>query len=1078
SVLPPDTQLEPMSLTKQVQHMWATSLQKVGQLLGRWRYMSFDNNAGCPRRRLQLRAADGSLQTHEAEFDQIIKYFRALYEGPETAPPRLSQDLLITSAEILEALERFKPSKAMPSVSAPAALWKWFRQDIAPQLELHFARHLHKDSSSLPRSWCTSELVLLPKPGKPMRTPAHLRPGPCVSGPDPAYVAGRTLAQALERVIGHCASVRRLVQANVCNIHGKRYGHTNAKLYGGCHLSLDISCAYDHVPWEALQSALQFAAVPQPLIEAILLVHHTARLSISHCGLTQEVPLKRGLRQGCGLSPLLWAVYCGWLLHQMHDPEILDIHRANTSYADDLHFGWTILCGGDLERAYAAMKHVLTHLLRQGLTISQDKTVIVLELQGPQAHKALDRYTVQRPTGRHFRFIVDDKVLYLKIVSQHVYLGAVIGFRKFEQDTFKHRLSLARNSFSRLSVILRNRTVPLKLRLQLWQGCIWPAMLHSLDCTGLPLKEFQSMQSQLVKQARSIAKSHSMLTKETNSDFVRRLGLPDPVARMQQAPQQRAALDPSLPAALAPGEAQLQWRGILRGHLFDAASCWSPEPPEAPTVTPPKASLLQVTKVLHEIFCCEECGQQFSTQASLRRHVFCHHLSEVQQQQRQSAAQEAIKGAEMAHAKDGMPQCKHCLHAFSTWHAFNYHVNTRSCEIVGGKILPFFRQFRANTITVLNAITGDAHLRSCIGVKKPSSLVTIRSHFVNMFGDLMAHRQEMNTPTELMMATQELNFLQSMTHQAQHPRAMEWSHALVEDDDEELQVDHPPKSQGGQPGKGRGPKRTNAQQASPSRGSWPSNRDARTDQPRESHRRGQQQRQDPGQELTEMRSLVNMLSRLVLRQEAQQTILRQDSGFMLFIQARTQGNLAQELHKIGQAWHTTKKENPEALRAPMRVVLYQHFLSVVKAKFSQMLSTPSSRSTAEGLGWTSATGEEIYGIKWDPAQQTHVRDTSAPVLTPQEVNDILDKLIVAAPQPLVVQRFHASRPLAAEYESPVVSMFMEIGLRTQEAQATWLGLHRLVGSSVWAASGCYLRHERMKMSALAQKISSLTKSGN
>ena len=33
----------------------------------------------------------------------------------------------------------------------------------------------------------------------------------------------------------------------------------------------------------------------------------------------------------------------------------------------------------------------------------------------------------------------------------------------------------------------------------------------------------------------------------------------------------------------------------------------------------------------------------------------------------------------MAHALDGMPQCRHCRHKFSTWHAFHYHVNSQSC---------------------------------------------------------------------------------------------------------------------------------------------------------------------------------------------------------------------------------------------------------------------------------------------------------------------------------------------------------------------------------------------------------------
>ena len=53
--------------------------------------------------------------------------------------------------------------------------------------------------------------------------------------------------------------------------------------------------------------------------------------------------------------------------------------------------------------------------------------------------------------------------------------------------------------------------------------------------------------------------------------------------------------------------------------------------------------------------------------------MFCNHL-DAQQQERTQEVYEAIKGAEMAHAKDGMPQWKHCRHAFSTWRAFNYHM--------------------------------------------------------------------------------------------------------------------------------------------------------------------------------------------------------------------------------------------------------------------------------------------------------------------------------------------------------------------------------------------------------------------
>ena len=73
-----------------------------------------------------------------------------------------------------------------------------------------------------------------------------------------------------------------------------------------------------------------------------------------------------------------------------------------------------------------------------------------------------------------------------------------------------------------------------------------------------------------------------------------------------------------------------------------------------------------------------------------------------------------------------------------------------------------------------------------------------------------------------------------------------------------------------------------------------------------------------------------MVSTLVIRQEAQQTIQRQDTGFMIFVQTQVPGNLAQSLYQIGRTWHDTKRDDPSALKSPMRVVLYQHFIETIK----------------------------------------------------------------------------------------------------------------------------------------------------
>ena len=459
------------------------------------------------------------------------------------------------------------------------------------------------------------------------------------------------------------------------NIHHKRQQRPQLQLCGGCQLSLDISCAYDHVRRPDLEAALHDAKVPSHLIQAILLIHEQARLKLSHCGQERQVVLRRGLRQGCGLAPILWALYSGWCLSRMHDLAVLDITRSNTTYADDMHYAWLIKSGRDLEAAYAGIKHVLSHLIQRGLSISLEKTVIIMELAGPQAARAMAKYTVQLQQGRHMKFVVNGKPMHLKLVTKHVYLGAVINYHRFEHVTYTHRLPVAKGSYARLGSILRNRTIPVDLRLQLWKGCIWPALLHGLDCTGLPLVDSQALQIQLIKQARAITCSHSMLTRETNVDFVARLRLSNPVERLRGALRQRTQLDAMLGPGLHPSLAQQQWRAVVSGHLYDTqTSIWHRE-----HTASINSALVCVERVIHETFGCEVCGYEFTTHAALKRHQFRLHMDEQQQTARIQTVKSARMQTAMEHAKDGMPQCRHCLHEFTTWHAFQYHVSSRSC---------------------------------------------------------------------------------------------------------------------------------------------------------------------------------------------------------------------------------------------------------------------------------------------------------------------------------------------------------------------------------------------------------------
>ena len=70
-------------------------------------------------------------------------------------------------------------------------------------------------------------------------------------------------------------------------------------LCGGVQLSLDLSKAFDRLPRSKLEEALQRINVHPDLIQLILYKDDY----------TSEIHTNSGIRQGCGLAPLLWTAY-------------------------------------------------------------------------------------------------------------------------------------------------------------------------------------------------------------------------------------------------------------------------------------------------------------------------------------------------------------------------------------------------------------------------------------------------------------------------------------------------------------------------------------------------------------------------------------------------------------------------------------------------------------------------------------------------------------------------------------------------------------------------------------------------
>ncbi|CAE7401839.1 eff [Symbiodinium sp. CCMP2456] len=312
---------------------------------------------------------------------------------------------------------------------------------------------------------------------------------------------------------------------------------------------------------------------------------------------------------------------------------------------------------------------------------------------------------------------------------------------------------------------------------------------------------------------------------------------------------------------------------------------------------------------------------------------------------------------------------------------------------------------------------------------------------------------EVSIPLELREATQDLHMLRALLPQTESQEVELLADPTSDMDRQPKWPRSHPKGYGRQGGKGN---RQGAQP--PSTGSWSheSTLQAARDSGKPPRRQRETSDKDLAKQLAEMKSSLGMLTTLVIRQEIQQNVSKQDTSFVLFLDTRGPHNIATSLYKMGETWVNTKRDHPERLHAPLRVILFQHLIEVVLNKFKAMIDSPSSRSTAQNLGLLMGDGINVPALKWDPETRQHVQD---PALEPQTITAIkeaLEELMVLCTKTLVIARFHGMRKLSEEYAAPTLGMFLEIGMRTPEAQSAWNHLHRLQQSASWKAAGVFL----------------------
>ena len=249
------------------------------------------------RNQLQLRK-DGHIMTPEAELNWIVDEFGTRYGArDEPLPGKIREQLPlhIQEWEVWNQREKLPVRKAVPPTAAPPVPWKACSAEITPFVTEQVNQSWQQDVISVEQGWADAIVALLPKPKTKNHTPSSWRPiglqhplGKslmCViisrakhqihqlvySVPQTAYMPHRSTYTALKRVYSHRYYVRDMAERHRTTPHQQQAGITKVISSGGLQISMDLSSAFDLVPWSSVKEALELAQV-DPSVQEILLL--------------------------------------------------------------------------------------------------------------------------------------------------------------------------------------------------------------------------------------------------------------------------------------------------------------------------------------------------------------------------------------------------------------------------------------------------------------------------------------------------------------------------------------------------------------------------------------------------------------------------------------------------------------------------------------------------------------------------------------------------------------------------------------------------------------------------------------
>ena len=313
----------------------------------------------------QLESDSGEVLTNKNDMiDFVTEFYQNLYAEVPSDPaisdyflkdrPKLTEEekLACEGPFILEELE-FAVKKSRGSTSPgvdglPIEFYKSFFGLIGPRLIDVFNSMLREGQLGRDQN-CAVVILLCKKPDAAQQL-RNWRPISllCNDIKLVTKILSIRLGRVMNSLIGEFQTSGVPGRQIFSNVHLIRNiaEYLNHKGKSAQILSMAQSKAFDRVAHKFLLTTLQYAGFGSDFISWIRLLYDKPTLRVSVNGqLTKKIPVKRGVRQGCSLSPLLYVLVMDSLLRRVHGSDNVQGVKIPggkqikmSAFADDTNF--------------------------------------------------------------------------------------------------------------------------------------------------------------------------------------------------------------------------------------------------------------------------------------------------------------------------------------------------------------------------------------------------------------------------------------------------------------------------------------------------------------------------------------------------------------------------------------------------------------------------------------------------------------------------------------------------------------------------------------------------------------------